>query len=126
MTNLRRKGEQYEKLAALYLRKHGVRILDHNFHDGKRGEIDLIGDDHGTILFIEVKYRAGHNAGYAEEAVTLYKQQTIIRTAQYYLCRKPFYYNRNMRFDVVAIEDTDTEGQVHIRWIRNAFQMQES
>lgn len=124
MANLRRKGELYEQLASQYLQRHGVRILDRNFHDGRRGEIDIVGEDHGTIIFVEVKYRAGHDAGYAEEAVTPYKQSTICQTARYYLCRKPYYYNRNMRFDVVAIEDTDVQGQVHIRWIRNAFQMQ--
>lgn len=124
MTNLRRKGERYEQIAALYLMQHGVRILERNFHDGRKGEIDLVGEDHGTILFIEVKYRAGHDAGYAEEAVTPFKQRTICQTARYYLCRNPRYYNRNMRFDVVAIEDTDTPGRIHIRWIRNAFLMQ--
>lgn len=121
LENLRKKGTRYEQLAALYLRQHGVRIVRRNFHDGRKGEIDLIGDDHGTLVFVEVKYRSGRSSGYAEEAVTPAKQRTIWNTAKYYLCRYRIPEDRPMRFDVVAISDTDVTGQVYVRWIRNAF-----
>lgn len=122
MENRRRRGSQYEQLAACYLKEQGVRILHCNFRDGRRGEIDLVGDDHGTLIFVEVKYRANHSAGYAEEAVTWTKQRTICNTARYYICRYGIPENRSMRFDVIAIHRTDVPGQVHVRWIKDAFQ----
>lgn len=121
MENRRRKGSVYERLAAIYLQNQGLRILHRNFHDGRKGEIDLVCDDRGTLVFAEVKYRKRHTAGYAEEAVTPLKQRTICNTARYYVCRYHIEDTRPMRFDVIAIEDTDTPGRVHIRWIRNAF-----
>lgn len=124
LENRRRKGSQYERLAARFLMQQGVRILDFNFHDGKKGEIDIIGDDNGTLIFVEVKYRSSHSAGYAEEAVTWTKRKTICQTARYYLCRHGIGDTRPMRFDVIAINGTSVEGQVHVRWIRNAFEMQ--
>lgn len=124
MQNRRRRGEQYERMAALYLQQNGLRILEHNFHNSKKGEIDLIADDAGTLVFVEVKYRASHAAGYAEEAVTPSKQRTIIEAARFYLCRHGIDDTRPMRFDVIAIQRTNTEGQVHVKWIRDAFQAQ--
>lgn len=123
MQNRRRRGERYERIAALYLRQNGLRILHHNFHNSKKGEIDLIADDAGTLVFVEVKYRRSHAAGYAEEAVTRSKQRTIIEAARFYLCRYGIPDTRPMRFDVIAIQDTETEGQVQIKWIRDAFQI---
>lgn len=122
MENRRRRGEQYERIAALYLRQNGLRILDHNFHNSKKGEIDLIADDAGTLVFVEVKYRSSHAAGYAEEAITLTKQRTICEAARFYLCRYRIPDTRPMRFDVIAIQNTHVKGQVHIKWIRDAFQ----
>lgn len=124
MANLRRKGERYERIAALYLEQNGLRILHRNFHNSKRGEIDLVADDAGALVFVEVKYRKSYAAGYAEEAVTAVKQRTIIEAARFYLCRYGIPDARPMRFDVVAIQDTDVRGQVHIKWIRDAFQVQ--
>lgn len=122
MQNRRRRGEQYERIAALYLEQNGLRILDRNFHNSKKGEIDLIADDAGTLVFIEVKYRSGHTAGYAEEAVTLAKQRTICEAARFYLCRYRIPDTRPMRFDVIALQDTQTKGRIHIKWIRDAFE----
>lgn len=122
MENRRRKGTQYEQIAAMFLIRHGVRILHRNFRDGRKGEIDIIADDHGTLLFVEVKYRASHAAGYAEESVTWSKQRTICKTARYYICRYRVPADQPMRFDVIAIQRTNTEGQVHVKWIRDAFQ----
>lgn len=106
----------------MFLVRHGVRILDLNFRDGKRGEIDIVGDDGGTLIFVEVKYRSSNKAGYAEESVTWTKQRTICKTARYYLCRYAIDDTRPMRFDVIAINGTETEGQVHVKWIRDAFE----
>ena len=107
-------GRLGEEAAARYLAQHGVRILARNFHD-RDGEIDLIGEDDGILVFFEVKARRNLQCGDPAEAVTPAKQQSICRTALYYLHRTGRDLQRPMRFDVVCVTE---EG---IRWIRDAF-----
>ena len=49
-------GDRGEDLAAQYLEKRGCRILERQFR-AKTGEIDIIAEDRGALLFIEVKTR---------------------------------------------------------------------
>lgn len=57
--NTRQTGNVYEQIAADYLEKQGMRILERNFRRGRNGEIDIIGRDGKYLVFVEVKYRAG-------------------------------------------------------------------
>jgi len=47
-------GEDY---AAVYLRRHGYRILTRNY-SCRFGEIDIIASDQHYVVFVEVKLRA--------------------------------------------------------------------
>lgn len=120
MPNLRKIGSIEERAAAAFLERHGCRILDRNFHDGRSGEIDLVAYDGETVVFVEVKYRSSDRCGLPEEAVTGSKQRTICRTARFYLIRKGLGTECPIRFDVVAIRPAGN-GQLQVRWIRNAF-----
>ena len=91
-----------------------MKILERNFHD-RYGEIDIIGEEDGTLLFIEVKYRSSGRYGTPEEAVTAEKQRSICRTALYYLHRKNMNTQIPVRFDVVSVTNAS------LRWIRDAF-----
>lgn len=117
--NLRKTGKEMENAAAEYLTGHGVRILERNFRS-REAEIDLIGKEGETLVFVEVKARrAGKKSGEAVEAVGTAKQKRICRCADFYMHENgidPF--GTMVRFDVVAI----TEGsECDIRWIQNAF-----
>lgn len=90
-------------------------ILDKNYYT-RQGELDLIARDGRTLVFVEVKYRKGRGQGYAEEAVTLKKQRSMMKAAFVYMHQHG--YDRGMtscRFDVVGITDRD------IHWIKDAF-----
>lgn len=94
-------GQQYEQMAAEYLRGLGYEILEQNYRC-RQGEVDIIAADGDCIVFCEVKYRKNVNCGSPGEAVTVEKQRKISRTALYYL------YQKNMteqacRFDVIGI-----------------------
>ncbi len=106
-------GSRYENMAAEYLKRQGVTILEQNYH-GRQGEIDLIGKDGDYLVFIEVKYRRTVSHGAPAEAVTSCKQRRIRMTAQYYLYSRR-YGSVPCRFDVVCILGGE------IQWIRNAF-----
>lgn len=112
--NLRSVGQFYEEQAANFLVKHGVKILFHNFYC-RNGEIDLIGLDQGTLIFIEVKYRKNNQKGLPEEAVGITKQKKICRTAMYFLYTHQKFYGYAIRYDVVAILDK------HVTWYKGAF-----
>ena len=52
------------------------------------GEIDIVARSGGSLVFVEVKAREGSEFGGGEAAVTLYKQQRIIRMAIDFLARR--------------------------------------
>ena len=112
-------GDHGEDLAVKYLLAQGCRILDRNFRS-KNGEIDIIAEDGAIIVFIEVKTRHGGGFGTPGEAVTLKKQQKIIRTAQFYLNGKKKA-DSFCRFDVLEVY-YKTKEMYQIRWLKEAFE----
>jgi len=84
------------------------------------GEIDLIMDDCNTLVFVEVKQRSSPNFGGPLAAVTLKKQQRIIKSAMYYCMTNNINFEQQAcRFDVVAI--TGNNSPYEIQWVKNAF-----
>ncbi len=112
MTNSKNIGNKGEDLAALFLQKGGFNILYRNFYS-KFGEIDIIAIKNKLLLFVEVKYRSNESRGKAEEMVSDYKKQRILRTAKYFLMKFPHYSEYNLRFDLIAISKNN--GIKHIK-----------
>jgi len=112
------KGRDSEEVAARYLEKQGLKILDRNFRC-PLGEIDLIARDGGTIVFVEVKSRYGKGYGLPQESVTRAKQKRLTLLAQWYL-KSQKGDTRRARFDVLGIVWDDQDPQV--TWIANAFE----
>ena len=107
-------GGQGEDNARNFLKEHGIKIRESNFRC-KFGEIDIIGDDGNSLLFIEVKTRKRTDYGQPFETVTPQKQKKIILAAQRYLQKHPKLANKACRFDVISIVDDK------IDWIQDAF-----
>ena len=112
--NRRALGTHYEELAAGYLGEQGLRILERNYRT-RFGEIDLVAEDAGTLVFVEVKYRSSTGKGAPEEAVGRGKQAVIRKQALAYMAEKGLNDLTPCRFDVVAVLGDC------VRWIRNAF-----
>lgn len=91
-----------ERLASDFLKKKGYKLIGHNFLI-RGGEIDLIVQDHETVVFVEVKTRRTKAYGLPEEAVTSYKIAFLKRASQFY-CARYNLFNRPLRIDVVVIE----------------------
>jgi len=113
--NNREEGNRYEEIAAEFLEKHGVRIVDRNFRC-RFGEIDIIGLKDRVLIFFEVKYRSGPGQGHAKEAVTLNKQRIICLVSDHYRVYKRQYADYQVRYDVIAIDKDKIE------WIPAAFE----
>jgi len=65
------------------------------------GQLDLVASDGPTLVFVEVKTRAGHGFGLPQEAVDARKIRKLRQLALYYLKQAP---NRGpVRFDVIGL-----------------------
>lgn len=111
-------GRIGERLARQYLEQKGYHFLDSNFRTA-HSEIDLIMDDGGTLVFVEVKSR--HNRRYGEpvEAVNPAKQRHIRLGARAYVMKRRIE-DTHIRFDVVEVM-VSREGETKFRHTRNAF-----
>lgn len=115
----RQSGQAAEDAAARYLRWRGFRIVTRNFHC-RGGEVDIVGYDRQSLVFVEVRYRGHGSLEGALESVTGTKQQRLIRAASWFLQRHRLW-DMPCRFDVLAI----TPGRVRryrAQWVQNAFQ----
>jgi len=101
LTSKQLAGMQGETLAAEFLKKKGYKIIERNFH-ARGGEIDIIALESNTLVFIEVKARTSSDFGSALEAITPWKLNSLIKTAQYYKIKNPKL-PEAMRIDAVAI-----------------------
>lgn len=90
-----------EDVAVRYLQKLGYRVIERNFLC-RVGEIDLVAQHEGSLVFVEVRSRHAKEAIDPIYSVNLRKQKKLVRTAQYYLASKfPEY--PICRFDVVIV-----------------------
>ena len=110
-------GKEGEKIAAAFLKKNGYRVMETNFRC-PLGEIDMIAEEDGDIVFIEVKTRKSWALGYPEQAVGMKKQKKLSQLALWYL-QNNHLADKKTRFDVVAITLTSQRNEIHL--IKNAF-----
>ncbi len=116
-TPRQRAGDAAEAEACARLEAAGCRILGRNVRF-REGEIDIVADDGGTLVFVEVRMRRGDRFGGAAGSVDVFKRRRLLRAARHFLllnygvgARLP-----PCRFDVIT---ADVDG---IRdWIRDAF-----
>ncbi len=113
-------GRHGEEIACRHLRRNGYRIITRNFRT-RLGEIDIIAEEQGTLVFVEVKTRKG--AGFCDplEAVSQAKCRQISKVALEYV-EKEGKQNQVCRFDVVGV--TLKQGSPpQIETVRDAFEL---
>jgi putative endonuclease len=111
-------GKEGEELALRFLKRQGYRIVGKNYRT-PFGEIDIIADDGGVLVFVEVKTRSGDAFGSPFEAVDRKKRDKIRKVALCYL--KKIRKEPPARFDVLSI-DVDG-GTKRIDHIKDAFEV---
>lgn len=114
-------GRCGEALARVYLEQAGWRIVACNYAT-RWGEIDLIAEAEGVLVFIEVKTRRGGAFGTPGEAVDTRKQRKIALAAQCFLQARALE-ERPCRFDVVEVYER-AGGAWEIRRIADAFSVE--
>ncbi|HRM55087.1 MAG TPA: YraN family protein [Ottowia sp.] len=112
----RLRGNAAEDAALAHLLAAGLTLVERNYRTPGRGggEIDLVmREAGGTLVFVEVRARAGTTHGGAAASVGGVKQRRIVLAARHYLMRHKS--PPACRFDVVAIDGN------HIEWLKAAF-----
>ena len=111
-------GKQGEDVARRELLRRGYAILATRYRS-RFGEIDIVAEDHGVVVFVEVKARRTDRYGTAAESIPSWKQRRIGAMALDYLSRSKRL-NRPCRFDVVAVDGIGTD-DVQVQVITDAF-----
>jgi len=112
---MNRAGARAEDLCAEMLRSAGLRIVARNWRC-RHGEIDLIAEDRGTLVFAEVRMRRNAAFGGAAESVTVSKRRRLVAAARLFLAGRR---EVACRFDVMLLEGADGG---RIEWLRDAFE----
>ncbi len=113
-------GKRGETLAAQKLLSLGYTIRERNWRCAV-GELDIVAEKDGALIFVEVRTRRGDRFGTPEESITPAKRTKLIEVAQTYLDEHGEN-DRNWRIDVVAI-DMGLRGEVsRMEVIENAIE----
>ena len=95
-------GRAGEKIAEVFLRKQGYRILARNYQT-PYGEIDLIAREARETVFIEVRTRRGTDFGTPIESLTRNKISHWGKSASAYL-QNSGEFDQPIRFDFVGVD----------------------
>jgi putative endonuclease len=122
-TPRQRAGDAAESAACDRLAASGCRIVARNVRY-REGELDIVAEDGGTLVFVEVRLRSSQRYGGAAASVDVFKRKRLVRAAQHYLVEHygsavPRGRGRDWpacRFDVIT---ADADGVSE--WIRDAF-----
>lgn len=110
-------GSFGQNIAVEFLKKKHYIILKENFYT-REGEIDIIAEHEGQIVFIEVKTRLSEKFGLPEDAVNNDKKNKMQQAAMEYWQQKQIN-NDNYRFDLVAIQIDKLNKRAIIRHHKN-------
>jgi putative endonuclease len=108
-------------MACVCLVARGMRIVERNWRRPE-GEIDVVADDGGTCVFVEVRSRTGEERGHALESVTPRKRGQVIRAARLYLAHEAPA-AAGYRFDVVGVTFFDDGRPPDVSYVPNAFEV---
>ena len=115
--NRREVGARGERIAASFLKRKGYRVRETNFRC-REGEIDIVAEKGGCLVFVEVRTKTDISFGTPEESITTAKKEKLITLAQTYIDSHTGL-PADWRIDVVAIE-LDKKGKVtRLHLIRN-------
>ena len=113
-------GRRGEALARARLESLGYAIVAANFRSAS-GEIDLVTERDGGIVFVEVRARSGPSMGLPEESITPAKRSHLIAVAQQYMQQHEAQ-DMPWRIDLVAV-DFHRGRPPHVRVIENAIEL---
>ena len=116
----RKFGDIGEREAEDFLVKNGYRIIDRNYRVKNLGEIDLVGEKDGKLIFFEVKTRSSEYASNfpIELSINEKKRKNLKRICQIYLNEKLRSIHTKWRVDAIFVRFNDV-GKYEIEQLEN-------
>ncbi|SFS52069.1 putative endonuclease [Marininema halotolerans] len=112
-------GTYGEQLARRHLEAKGWLIRETNWRT-RIGELDIVAEKKGWILFVEVRTTRGNSFGYGFQSVDRKKQQQVRRLVTQYL-RQHQLEHHPVRIDVISILLDRKEEVLKMDHIEGAF-----
>ena len=94
-------GRTGERVAAEYLERAGLRVLDRNWRSAA-GEIDIVAAERQVLVVCEVKTRSGTQFGTPLEAITRHKRTRLRRLAAQWLVAHGVLFDE-VRVDAIGV-----------------------
>ena len=114
-------GKKGETIAAEWLEQNGYSILARNWRN-RTGEIDIIAQEDGCIVFVEVKTLPNTNIEDLDIIINKKKRTKICQTAKHFLANNRKYNTMYIRFDVIILQSNPFLTQPHeIVHLKDAF-----
>jgi len=108
-------GRRGEDIAQRFLQRAGITVVDRNYRMASgAGELDLVGWEGDTLVFVEVKTRQTDAHGSPDRAMSSQKERSLIRAAREYARHAEVPW-RKVRFDVVNIVFNTPPTVTHFR-----------
>ncbi len=108
-------GRRGEDIAHRYLQRAGIVVVARNYRMASgAGEIDLVGWENETLVFVEVKSRATGEYGPPDRAIGAQKEARLLRAAREYARHADVPWER-VRFDVVNVVFATPPQVTHFR-----------
>ena len=108
-------GRRGEDIAHRYLQRAGIVVVARNFRtESGSGEIDLIGWDNDTLVFVEVKSRQTDEYGAPDRAIGPQKHVSLLRAAREFARHAEVSWEK-VRFDVVNVVFGTPPSVTHLR-----------
>ena len=96
------KGRLAESLAFEFLKSKGCTVLCRNYYT-RYGEVDIVFDDFGQLVFCEVKSKYSDDFGLPEDEFDATKHKRFNRAVLEYLEKNEINHD-NYRIDLIAME----------------------
>ena len=120
-----RDPQETGRLGELAARRHlealNYAVLETNARKG-RNEIDIVAEDDGVLVFVEVRSRRSRNMGTPEESITPQKGRRMLEAAHQYLADTGNW-ERPWRIDIVAVEIDRLDRVARLSVIPNALEL---
>jgi len=108
-------GRRGEDIAHRHLQRVGIIVIARNYRTGSgSGEIDLVGWDRDTLVFVEVKSRQTNEYGAPDRAIGREKWLKMVRAARDFARHAEVPWEK-VRFDIVTVVFSSPPAVMHMR-----------
>ncbi len=112
-------GRRGEEAAAAHRAARGYAVLARNWR-GRGGELDIVCQRRGTLVFAEVKTRTAGQMATPHDALTPAKRRNLARAAGEWRTAHDAW-DRPCRFDLLAV--VEDRGRMAVEHVENAFDL---